>query len=852
MSGLSSAPQGREWTPTAALVLCTAAPVVYGCQPPWASGFLIAALLLLTTAHILIRSWRGQAWGWGSRPLTLALALCLGWLACGVARDWMLGPQQGRVPALSAERLAHAGALLGAAILGAAYCNSTGALRTACRGLMWLGVVLAGFALAQVSGHDVKVLAGWELISDRACGLYTNANRFAVLLCCCWMCAAAVLLESFTRRARPTPALRLERAVLVAAALVISAALALTLSRLTLVAMAFALGLAACLWLLLTRRRPGEYSVPVTPFDTIKRTAVLALPVLVVTSWGTWCLFVGATPMRSRLAALDTELTLGSRVLAMKAAWPLLLERPVWGWGLGSFESVFTTVQPATLPGRWRYLHNDWLQLGIEVGIPAAALTLALFGIWCRSVWRNIRADAAGPENGAGPLLRILPACGVLVPVLCSVADYPLREPATAALVFFLAGALCARNAPPAAQPATGARQVYRLAGVLLAVPLLMGGWLAGRNGLAYARSPWLWQIACPVRNARHVEAWETAVRTDPSDPELHFRLATSAFAASGGDKARLAAARQAVRQAAALQPYDHRFAWVEAAIAERMGETEEAFRLRELAATWAPGKPALREENGRLYLRYGVLPAAPGEPLRDWGLEHALENFRIVLQALPGREAEVIRAMDDAGCLNSEIAMLWPGQSERARLRRARFYCDRGQWDGAERELADWQPAGDADARWYHAILGTIDIRRGALAGGRLAWKRAIAATATGYDSELDGWLGEQARELSAADCEGIAGELLPDLIHVPCLAGILARKLIDGRRWEMADRLLEQVAERSVELSVLWAELALQMGDFAMAGHRARLAWEKDFSAGQWYEQFLKQLKQRQEEKL
>lgn len=848
MTGLSPAPPGREWAPTAALIVIVGAPVVCGCQPPWASGFLVAAILLLASSHIALRTWRRRPWGWGSRSVAATASLCLLWLTLGVARDWLLGPEHGRVPALSVRELAYAGAFLGAAVLGGAYCRPAGRLLIACRAVAWVGLVLACFALAQLCGYDVKVLAGWGLLNDRASGLYTNANRFAVLLACCWLCAAGALLEVQRREGRPARGSRAERSLLAVALAVISAALALTFSRLTLMSMATALGLTALAWVILERRyadNEASLGVELSLVEKLRRVALLAVPAILVAGWATWCLMIGATPMRNRFATLATDLTLPGRIQAVKAAWPLLCAEPVWGWGLGTFESVFTSVQPPDLPGRWRALHSDWVQLGIEAGVPAVALLLALLAAWLRRCWRLASADFGSQRT----TLALLPAASIFIAASCSLGDYPLREPATAILVFFLAGAVCAPRQDDE-RPLARSRPVYAACSVVLVLGLLAGAWSAGRNGLAYAASPWLGHIACPLRSSAQLRDWRTAARVDPGDPELQYRLAASAFAAAGRDKALLAFARDAVRQAATLQPYDYRLPWLEAAIAERRGERGELFRLRELAASRAPGKPLLREHNGRAYLQYAVLGSPPGDPAREEGLARALEHFRAALHADACREGEIVRTMEDAGCLNSEIAELWPAGTEGAWLRRARFYCDKEQWDWAERELPAAAPPPAAEAKWYHAIRGTMELRRGVPGLGRKDWKRAISPHAFGYDASLETWLAGQARGIEPAECEVLAETLMPELGRHTVLAAALGKALLDDRRWSACDKLLAQVAARSPDLSALWAELALEMGDLAAAANRARAAWEMDLTStrwSRWYARFRDKLKEK-----
>src|SRR5256885_2189012 len=131
-----------------ALLLIAAAPLVFGAQPPWASGFLLAAMMLLCSIFVLQQSLRGESWSFGSS------------------------------------------------------------------------------------------------------GLYTNANRFAVLMALCWLCGSALFLESLSRNSRSLPS-RLRQTFVLLVLLAISICIALTLSRLTIAATGIALLIAAAAWLLL-------------------------------------------------------------------------------------------------------------------------------------------------------------------------------------------------------------------------------------------------------------------------------------------------------------------------------------------------------------------------------------------------------------------------------------------------------------------------------------------------------------------------------------------------------------------------------------------------------------------------
>ncbi|MEL6934049.1 MAG: hypothetical protein AAFO17_13315, partial [Pseudomonadota bacterium] len=96
------------------------------------------------------------------------------------------------------------------------------------------------------------------------------------------------------------------------------------------------------------------------------------------------------------------------------------------GVGFGSFDRVYMIYEPTNLlmPFYVNQAHNDWAQLLIEGGVPAAILLFALFVWIARAVWSISMRE----KNGFGGLLF----WATLVAILCvaSVFDYPLRAPA--------------------------------------------------------------------------------------------------------------------------------------------------------------------------------------------------------------------------------------------------------------------------------------------------------------------------------------------------------------------------------------------------------------------------------------
>jgi O-antigen ligase len=93
-----------------------------------------------------------------------------------------------------------------------------------------------------------------------------------------------------------------------------------------------------------------------------------------------------------------------------KSSIAMLAERPLTGWGLDTYVSVyraFALYDDGTYVNR---AHNDWLQFAVEGGIPFAALMAAIF-IW------SIR-----------PVLRSGWGIGLIAICLHAVVDYPFAR----------------------------------------------------------------------------------------------------------------------------------------------------------------------------------------------------------------------------------------------------------------------------------------------------------------------------------------------------------------------------------------------------------------------------------------
>ena len=105
----------------------------------------------------------------------------------------------------------------------------------------------------------------------------------------------------------------------------------------------------------------------------------------------------------------------------------MIAERPWSGFGLGTWPAAYPAYARFDNGVTANHAHNDWAEWAVEGGLPFFVLTV-LLAIW------TLR-----------PAADSLWGIGAPVVFVHSLVDYPLREPAIAALLFAIMGALAAR-----------------------------------------------------------------------------------------------------------------------------------------------------------------------------------------------------------------------------------------------------------------------------------------------------------------------------------------------------------------------------------------------------------------------
>lgn len=131
-----------------------------------------------------------------------------------------------------------------------------------------------------------------------------------------------------------------------------------------------------------------------------------------------------------------TRLTIDRDILRMAR------QRPLLGWGLGTFRDVYPQFRSFYSDLVVNEAHNDYLQFLAETGIFGFLMILWFLGIACRNAYRKIHYWPAN-INGAVGLAALISMTGILVH---SFVDFNLQIPANA-LMFYAISTMAALDA---------------------------------------------------------------------------------------------------------------------------------------------------------------------------------------------------------------------------------------------------------------------------------------------------------------------------------------------------------------------------------------------------------------------
>jgi len=151
-------------------------------------------------------------------------------------------------------------------------------------------------------------------------------------------------------------------------------------------------------------------------------------------------LWLGGNELTRRLTSIhvetQTELSGGTRITIDRDCLRMLLNRPILGWGLGTFPTVYPGFRSFYTTFFVNQAHNDYLQMLVETGLVGFAI-----GVWF--FVRGVRQAAIKMKNWHDTTSGVLTAAAILgcVGILVhSFLDFNLQIPANAALFYVLCG----------------------------------------------------------------------------------------------------------------------------------------------------------------------------------------------------------------------------------------------------------------------------------------------------------------------------------------------------------------------------------------------------------------------------
>jgi O-antigen ligase len=148
-------------------------------------------------------------------------------------------------------------------------------------------------------------------------------------------------------------------------------------------------------------------------------------------------IFVGKGQVLGRLG----DLSPGMRLEITKDSLRMFSKRPVGGWGLGTFPTVYPSYRSFYTNLFVNEAHNDYAQLLVETGLVGFGLMLWFLGLLYRYGLPTSRRWEF-QWDGAVSLAALLGCTGIL---FHSFVDFNLQIPANAALFYVLCGLAASR-----------------------------------------------------------------------------------------------------------------------------------------------------------------------------------------------------------------------------------------------------------------------------------------------------------------------------------------------------------------------------------------------------------------------
>ncbi len=310
------------------------------------------------------------------------------------------------------------------------------------RRLVPVALILAGVAsmalgLMQLAGGAESALYHYRIHTDgRAVGLFANRNHNAMFLALTLFAATLEMLRLDPKK----PGWSLRFTALFGYALLTLPFVMILGSRagLVLCILATVIGAVLVVWFDFGRKpagaaQQGRMAKGLNAFKARWFIALAGLSIFAILGF----LAVQGNRGEAFVRIFDSTLDSGiSRAEILPIVLAMVRDQFPWGSGFGSFSELFKSYETMGMLSNFYFnqAHNDWLQLVIEGGLPAALILVAALAWLVRMGWRLVRGTFDRPRAAQVPLFAMFMAIA-----LASAGDYPLRVPIIAMTMAFAA-----------------------------------------------------------------------------------------------------------------------------------------------------------------------------------------------------------------------------------------------------------------------------------------------------------------------------------------------------------------------------------------------------------------------------
>jgi O-antigen ligase len=148
--------------------------------------------------------------------------------------------------------------------------------------------------------------------------------------------------------------------------------------------------------------------------------------------------WMGSNELTQRLISIHAEareeINGGVRLTIDRDCFRMLLKRPLLGWGLGAFPTVYPGFRSFYTNFFVNEAHNDYLQLLVETGLVGFSIAIWFLVLVFRRAASKLQ-NWTETASGALTVAALLGCIGILVH---SFLDFNLQIPANAALFYVL------------------------------------------------------------------------------------------------------------------------------------------------------------------------------------------------------------------------------------------------------------------------------------------------------------------------------------------------------------------------------------------------------------------------------